>query len=67
MMMRIVWAIFLTMVVSVAFGVVWRKEQKVSEGKADEKNSQIWVSPLVLPFLLVLVLSGRKGEAIIHA
>ena len=56
MMMRIVWAIFLTMVVSVAFGVVWRKEQKVSEGKADEKNSQIWVSPLVLPFLLVLVL-----------
>ena len=28
----------------------------MSEGKADEKNSQIWVSPLVLPFLLVLVL-----------
>ena len=40
MMMRIVWAIFLTMVVSVAFGVVWRKEQKVPEGKADEKNSR---------------------------
>lgn len=65
---KIFWACFLTIILSVSFVTIWKIEHADHPSESEDKDTQLWMSPLIFPVILaallivgIWVLGMKKG------